>query len=220
MHVDIDTYSCDCAGRQWGNIFVHRLERSIGRVLPAALKIALPILLLFLLLLTALLWKQLFAFLKFHKDSLLALGNILTALTLLSALVVFYVRFFAGRLFSLRAQVSISASVGELSEHTNLHLVKVIVQNSGNVAVHVENVGLNCIEYVDDVRENLRSIKHFQCIEDHLIGYRKHIVDSGLSSTYYTSIKVSKNIKIVMYEAVVTDVIGGAWTDMVLIENA
>jgi hypothetical protein len=198
---------------------VGRLERSIRIILPVVFKITIPVSLFLLLILFTIYWSSVSKFLKTYKDALTAFGSMAGLLGFLYAITISYIKFFAGKLFTLRAHISICTTKGNISEEINLHLVRVIIKNPGSLPLRVAKVVINCTDHCSTNFENQHSIENFSCITDHLIGELKQIIDPGQDSVYYTTRKVSKNVKIVMYEAVLKDFLGNVWTDMILVEN-
>lgn len=200
-------------------ISVGRIERSVRIILPKVVKIAIPVAIFLSFLLFIIYWNSVSKFLKTYKDSLTAFGSIAGLLGFLYAITISYIKFFAGKLFTLRAHISIYATKGNISEELNLHLVRIIVKNPGTLPLRVEKLNINCTDHCSTGFENQHLIENFSCITDHVVGDLKQIIDPGQDSVYYITRKISRNIKIVVYEAVFKDFLGNVWTDMILVEN-
>lgn len=69
--------------------------------------------------------------LKEHKDALSALSSIFTVFILIAGSSFSYFRFFRGRTFSLRADLSINVSVHDSGGDFNLHAITLAAKNVG-----------------------------------------------------------------------------------------
>lgn len=201
--------------------FIHlgSIERFIRDIFPSVFKVTVPIALIGLSLTVVVYWKSISDFLKTYKDSLIAFSSIVTAIGFLYAIFVSYIKFFAGRLFTVRAQISVSVSQGKLSEEFNLHLIRIILKNPGSLPLRVHKVNIKHTDYFSNNTENKSTIEDFDCIKDHVAGGLKQILVPGQDSVYYVTRKLSKNAKIVVYEVIVKDFLEQVWTEMTIIEN-
>ncbi len=199
---------------------MHRIIKSIRRFLPTTIKILAPTLFFATILIFYLYWKANFEFLGANKDALSALSSIVTILGILAALGLSYVRFFAGRLFSRRTQVSIEISTGNISANVNIHLVRIKVHNPGLLSLYVDEVRINGTNYDAKGAATTHSTTDFPGIRDHLTDERELRVDPGLTSIFHIIFEIPKQVKVSFYEAVVTDSTGGAWVDTALVQNA
>lgn len=196
-----------------------RLIKIIRSMLPKLINYA--ILLLFIVVTTtfSVSWRIVFTFLKDNKDALIAFSNILTAIGFFAAFFVSYVKFFAGKLFAHRVQVSISVSLGTISNSENLHLVRVIVHNPGNLVFYIKEVILSYTNYTSELVSEKISIRDFPCVADNINEFRELRVDPGLSSIFNLTLRHNNRFRITVYEAVIIDKIDGLWMDSALVQN-
>lgn len=94
------------------------------------------------------------------------------------------------------------------------------MKNPGTLPLRIREVYLKCTDHFEKNLESRHSIENFPCVKDHVADGFRQTINGGQESVYYVTRKMSRNVRVVIYEAVVKDFMGSVWTDMVLAENA
>src|SRR5574341_2667855 len=83
--------------------------------------------------------------LKNNKDSIDAIGSIITSIILIAGAIASYYRFFRGRTFSTRADLAIEVSVHKADDKFFIHSITMELSNLG--AFPIRNIGANIEAY-------------------------------------------------------------------------
>jgi hypothetical protein len=153
------------------------------------------------------------------KDALSALQSAVQVVFLVLGAVFSYYRFFRGRTFVSRGDLTISVTVIETTAAHNLHWVSIEFTNLGTVSVwDPKPEVLITMLGPDGVTSDSWSDWH-----EAVTGREKRrgfsVIDSGETATFTTHQEVSKGVWAVEYQVFVTDSDGVQWKRATMIEN-
>lgn len=153
------------------------------------------------------------------KDALNALQSAVQVVVLVLGAVFSYYRFFRGRTFVSRGDLTISVTVIETTAAHNLHWVSIEFKNLGTVSVWDPKPEVFVTMFSPDgVISDSWSDWH-----EAVTGSEKRrgfsVIDSGETATFTTHQEVSKGVWAVEYQLFVTDSDGVQWKRAAMIEN-
>jgi hypothetical protein len=153
------------------------------------------------------------------KDALSALQSAVQVLFIMLGAVFSYYRFFRGRTFVSRGDITITATVIETTADHNLHWVSIEFKNLGTVSVWdpkpeviVFLFGPNGI-----VKKPWTDWHEAGTGNERTVGLS--MIDSGETATFTTYHEVPKTMWAVEYQVFVTDADGIRWKRATMIEN-
>lgn len=195
------------------------LERIARRLAGPILRLAVPLAIISSIFLILFYWSILKPSISRNKDEISSLSSIVSMIGFIYLISISYVKLFGGRLYVPKAKIEIFSSVGRISDSINLHLIRIVITNTGIIPFRFGSVTVSVRDYDEINRENYFYFEPTKCIIDNLPPDLDQIIDSGQNSVYYFTRKVNQHTKISTYEAIVKDFLGNIWTDIFLIEN-
>ena len=153
------------------------------------------------------------------KDPLSALQSATQVVFLVLGAVFSYYRFFRGRTFVSRGEVTISVNVIETTTDYNLHWVSIEFKNLGTVSVWdpKPEVFVTMFGPAGVVRDSWSDWR--EAVTGREIRRGFSVIDSGEIASFTTHQEVSKTIWAVEYQVFVTNADGVRWKRATMIEN-
>jgi hypothetical protein len=153
------------------------------------------------------------------KDALSALQSAVQVVFLILGAVFSYYRFFRGRTFVSRGDLTISVAVIETTATYNLHWVSIEFKNLGTVSVWDPKPEVFVALFGPDgvVTDSWSNWQEDVTGRERRSGFS--IVDSGETASFTTHQQVAKAVWAVEYQVFVTDADGVRWKRATMIEN-
>jgi hypothetical protein len=161
-----------------------------------------------------------FKILKDNKDSIDAIGTIITSTILVIGAIASYYRFFRGRTFSVKADLSIDVTIHESGNESYIHSIKIELANLGAFPIWNVEVAIEAYNHIDNGKLSLINVELWK--PEHKSINENETVDviySGEKSQYIAFNKVSKNIKVVTYFARVKSKKNAIWSKVITVSN-
>ena len=153
-----------------------------------------------------------------NRDALSALSSSVSMILLTIGGVFSYYRFFRGRTFFARADISIEVTVIDTDSDELIHFVVVEIKNIGTLPIWnpVPVVDVTAIDADEERRERWDN-----WVEGSLNrGAEVHtVVDSGEDASFFNTHRVPKSVCAVAYVAFVTAESGETWKKAVMVQN-
>lgn len=138
-----------------------------------------------------------------NKDAVTAIGSLCTAGTVIVGGALSYLRFFRGRTFVRRVELSLEVEVIHGPGNLSLHLVAVSAKNIGTVAIWEPELVVHVAARHSDGTTAESTINRW--LEDSYCGMRGfHVLDSDESSHYSAEKCFDKSVWAVIYTAVLS----------------
>lgn len=143
--------------------------------------------------------------LKDQKDALAALNSIITMIVIVAGAIFSYYRFFFGRTFALRTELSLDVSVHGTNESFTLHAINLNVKNIGGLSLWNPKARLTLV--IHGETEVKREISDWQ--EDHFSADQDRsaistVIESGETTSFFTYERIPENAWAVTYVACLT----------------
>lgn len=154
-----------------------------------------------------------------NKDSLAALSSAINIVVLLIGAVFSYYRFFRGRTFFSRAEVSITVDVIDTSEEFYLHFICIEIKNIGTLSIW------NPLPTVEVTFEGPQQIKPQLWNRWHEASVDQNkkeqftVIDSGETASFVNYHRVAKSVWAVGYAAFVQAESGEIWKRAIMAPN-
>ena len=145
-----------------------------------------------------------------NKDGLNALQSIVTMTAIIGASIASYYRFFRGRTFSVRADLSISCKIVPSDDSSFLHAVTFTVRNVGTMAIWNP---LPQMRVELQTAGGSRSYAITNWLDDHMTHdpNSKGVIDAGETALFFVRHTVEKSVPAVTYVASVMSEDGDSW---------
>jgi hypothetical protein len=154
-----------------------------------------------------------------NKDALAALQSAVQIVFIIVGSIFSYYRFFRGRTFVSRADLSIRVDVIETTQESNLHYVTIEFKNLGTISIWNPTPTVSIYSFgpegiAKDVWDKWREAA------SHNVDEPKYaVVDSGETVYFSTYQNVSKRFWAVEYAAFVSDSDGMTWKRSLMVAN-
>jgi hypothetical protein len=152
-----------------------------------------------------------------RRDALDAFQGFTEIAVLIGAAILSYDKFFRGRAFVSRADLTLSVTVIDTNSSSYLHAVLVTVKNVGTSTIWnpVPQMRLQCLESETDATVGAwHEIR--LCAES---AAANAVIDSGERVMFCTTYNIPKTCYAVQYEAIVTESAGLAWMATTIVAN-
>jgi hypothetical protein len=158
-------------------------------------------------------------YLNQHKDTFTPIKDLITVIAIGLAIIFAYYKFFIGKKYAVKGNVSISVTLIETPFNTIFHTVKIAFVNSGDIAIWLPSVTLE-IKSLGTVRDTTDKeiVKIEKEISLNQIEKNQSVVNSGETIFFIYQREFSKEIWAVNYTAEVIS--NFQWSNMACIKNA
>jgi len=153
------------------------------------------------------------------KDALSALQSAVQVIFLVFGAVFSYYRFFRGRTFVSRGDVSITVTVIETTADQNLHWVSIEFKNLGTVSVWDPRPEVIVTLFAPNSIVTEPWTDWHEAVTGHERSIGFSVIDSGETAAFTTHHEVPKTVWAVEYQVFVTDADGIRWKRATMIEN-
>ena len=151
-----------------------------------------------------------------YKDALAALSSLLNIGLVALASVFSYLRFFAGRTFARRADVSINVIVAAAIDKSHLHAISLTIKNIGNLTIFEPEMSLLAIDYFTDGSKRESKVENWVTNDQFASEVIVSLIDAGEECCFLASRKTETAIWATTYAAVVRDQSGNVWQSFAL----
>lgn len=191
----------------------------VGRPRPA-LTVALAAIFFFLLLAYLVRLGLTLDWLRRNKDAISAAGTLVSAGAVLTAGTLAYYRYFKGRVFSTRAEISIASQVTASPDGQYLHSVEILFENIGTVTIWQPTIVLYIMARHRDGATSRAIIEDWNRPEDERSSAAvQGVVDPGETALFFTERLFPEDIWCVRYTATVSSKAGDVWTAIRTVKN-
>ena len=153
------------------------------------------------------------------KDALSALQSAVQVIFIILGAVFSYYRFFRGRTFISRADVTVNVSVIETTGEANLHWVSIELKNLGTVSIWDPRPLLTVHLFGPDGVSSESWADWREALAGGDASPTYSVVDSGETASFTTYHNVSKTVWAAVYESFVTDADGVKWKRSTMVPN-
>jgi hypothetical protein len=138
----------------------------------------------------------------------------------LTAGILAYIKYFRGRLFSTRAEVSIAGQVTPSPDGHYLHSVRILFENIGTVTIWRPTVTVYIMARRRDGSASRSEIAEWHSPEGGDASTSvSGVVDSGETALFFTEQLFPADVWVVRYTATVQSKTGDVWTAIETMEN-
>jgi len=159
------------------------------------------------------------AFFTRHEKTIDGIAKVLEAALLIAGAIASYFRFFKGRTFSERGELTIAVAVIPATATHHLHAVSVRLKNIGPVSIWDPRIRLR-IQHHAASRSDEVEVKGFRLEPTGSDEDATCIIDSDESALYHAEHLVDTRVWAVRYAAEVRSSAGDTWFAMTTVANA
>lgn len=158
--------------------------------------------------------------LKDTKDAFAALNSIVNVAGVVVAFLFAYFRFFAGRTFARRAEVTLSVETAAPDTGPALHAVTLKVENIGTLTIHNPELSIQVTDFSGENTETPGEIERWLSNETFASPTLEMVIDPGETAQFHAVRRVASSSWASSYAAVVRDRHGNVWQCFALTTNA
>jgi len=155
--------------------------------------------------------------LKRHHESWGALNSIVTIAALVVGFILSYYRFFAGRTFACRADLTVRGSQAITPAGGKLHGVTVVVKNVGTLPIYDAELRLMVTDLDTSGKRRQKKVEKWTANGPFLPVGSHFVIDPGESDEFYAVHEVGVNVYASHYVATVRDSKHNVWRGYKLI---
>ena len=154
--------------------------------------------------------------LKANKDALAAMSSLVSTVVAVLAGILAYYRFFRGRTFTTRVELSINVDAVSGPRGSCLHLAIVSAKNIGTITIWEPRISLHVVARHSDghlSEETIDVDQWYEVSDEHrTAGPRLSAIDSGESAEFSSEQSFAQDVWAVTYTAILSCTTGDSWS--------